>query len=114
MAEKIKVLIVDDHAVVRTGLRSLLESDPEIEVVAEAGDGNEAIQKTIELKPDVVLMDMLMPEHSGVDAIYSIAKKVPESKVLVLSVIDRLQDVEQALKFGARGYLLKSAGIEGQ
>ncbi|MFA5451309.1 MAG: response regulator transcription factor [Dehalococcoidales bacterium] len=114
MAEhtQIKVLLVDDHIIVREGLKSLLQDDADIQIAGEAGDGIEALKRAEELKPDVILMDILMPDRSGIDATYAISKKAPECKVLILSMLEEMQDVEQAFKFGARGYILKSAGID--
>lgn len=110
--EKIKVLLVDDHFIVRQGLRSLLQDEEDIDVVGEAGNYTEALKRVEELNPDIVLMDIIMPERSGIDAAYALSKKFPDCKVLILSVLEEMQDIEQAFKFGARGYILKSAGVE--
>lgn len=105
----IRVLIVDDHAVVRQGLRLLLDSQPEIEVVGEAADGEMAIQIARELKPDVILMDLLMPGMSGIEAIHHLTDLSIASNVLVLTSSLEDQLVKQALQAGARGYVLKAS-----
>lgn len=103
----IDVLIVDDHAVVRQGLRLLLEAQPNIRVVGEAADGETAVQRVRDLRPDVVLMDLIMPGMNGIEAIRRLKELPVESEVLVLS--SSLEDhlVKQALQAGARGYVLK-------
>ena len=103
----IRVLIVDDHAVVRQGLRLLLDAQPGVEVVGEAADGEMAVQMTHSLKPDVVLMDLIMPGMSGIEAIRRLQGQ--ESRILVLtsSLEDRL--VKDALQAGAHGYILKTS-----
>ncbi len=111
MAEKIKVLVVDDHAVVRSGLVTILKEQPDMLVAGEAKDGLEAINKATELKPDVILMDIFMPGMSGIDAIIAIKEKLPEAKVLILTVSESEENLFRALRFGAKGYLLKSADI---
>ncbi len=111
MAEQIRVLLVDDHAIVRNGLTNILAEDPSITVVGEACDGLEAIKKAVELKPDVVIMDIYMPRCTGLDAMMAIREKCPETKVLMLTVSEREEDVFRALRFGAQGYLLKNAAI---
>lgn len=105
----IKVLIVDDHAVVRQGLRLLLEAQPQIEVVGEAADGEMAVQLAQTLQPDVILMDLMMPGMSGIDALRQLQAKQVSSRVLVLtsSLDDSL--VRQALQAGAHGYILKAS-----
>jgi two-component system NarL family response regulator len=111
MAEMITVLIVDDHAVVRAGLVNILEAEADIHIVGEAGDGLEAIRKAQELKPDVVLMDIFMPGCTGLEAMVAINERLPDTKVLILTISDREEDLFQALRLGAQGYLLKSASI---
>ena len=111
MAEVIRVLVVDDHAVVRTGLANILGSEPDIRIVGEANDGVEAISKALELKPDVILMDIFMPVCSGLEATVTIKESFPDARVLILTVSDQEEDLFQALKFGAQGYLLKGATI---
>ena len=111
MAEPIRVLAVDDHPVVRAGLARLLGAESDIHIVGEARDGLEAINKALELKPDVIIMDIFMPRCSGLEATIAIRQKLPDAKVLILSISDREEDLFQALRFGAQGYLLKSATI---
>ncbi len=112
MAEMINVLVVDDHAVVRTGLAAILGAQPDMAVVGEARDGMEAVTKTMELKPDVIVMDIFMPKYSGLDAMIAIRESLPDAKVLLLTVSDSEENLFQALRFGAQGYLLKSANID--
>ena len=112
MAEKISVLIVDDHAVVRSGLATILGEQPDINVIGEAKDGFEAIDKAPKLKPDVILMDVFMPRLSGIDAMIAIKEKLPEARILILTVSESEETLLRALRFGAQGYLLKSASID--
>jgi NarL family two-component system response regulator LiaR len=107
MADKIGVLITDDHPVVRQGLRVLLELEEDIEVVGEAEDGAEAAQKVKELTPDVVLMDLVMPELDGIAATKRIRELSPKTRVLVLTNYAEDEQVFGAMKAGATGYLLK-------
>ncbi len=114
MKEKaIKVFLVDDHAVVRDGLRLLLESEGDMEVLGDAANGREAVQKVSMLKPDVVIMDIAMPELNGIDAIQQIKKRQSSVQILVLSMHSSPEHVFRAFRAGAHGYLLKeSAGRE--
>lgn len=112
MAERINVLVVDDHAVVRTGLATILGAESDITIVGEARDGLEAISKTLELKPDVILMDIFMPHCSGLDAMIAIRESLPDAKILLLTVSESEENLFRALRFGAQGYLLKSANID--
>jgi two-component system response regulator NreC len=105
----IRVLIVDDHAVVRAGLRLLLAQEPDIEPVGEAGTGREAIFEARSLKPDVVLMDVVMPEQTGLEALPILLHERPETKVLLLSMQDDPRYVREAFAAGASGYVLKEA-----
>ena len=106
--EIIKVLIVDDHTVVRKGLRALLSAKKYgLQVVGEAGNGNEAIQKAQQLKPDVILMDLVMPEKGGLDAIVEIRQLQPQARILVLTSFADDANVAEALRRGAYGFLLK-------
>jgi two-component system, NarL family, response regulator NreC len=105
----IRVLIVDDHAVVRSGLRHVLDAEEGIEVVGEAGDAQHAVFETRAKKPDVVLMDVVMPGKSGIEAIPDVLKDAPEAKVLVLSMQDDPRYVREAFAAGAAGYILKEA-----
>jgi two-component system response regulator NreC len=105
----IRVLVVDDHAVVRSGLRHVLEAASDIEVVGEAGDMREAVFEARAQKPDVVLMDIVMPGASGIEAVPAVLKEAPEAKVLMLSMQDDPGYVRQAFAAGASGYVLKEA-----
>jgi two-component system, NarL family, response regulator LiaR len=107
MHNKIKILIVDDHSIVRKGLRALLASQPDMEVVGEAADGLEAINKAESSRPEVILMDLIMPVKNGIDAISEIKKKNPGIRILVLSSFGEDDKVFPAIKAGASGYLLK-------
>lgn len=106
---KIKVLLADDHAILRAGLKLLLDAEPDIEVVCEAEDGIAAIQKTAELKPDVVLMDITMPGLNGLHATREILQTHPDVKVLVLTMHDDEGYLRQFLRAGASGYIVKKA-----
>ena len=105
---KVRILIADDHAIVRHGLRSLVESQPDWEVCAEAANGREAVEQVKRLRPDVVVLDITMPELNGLEATRQIVKEVPRTEVLILTM-DRSEEVaQQVLRAGARGYVLKS------
>src|SRR5262245_44941038 len=107
----IRILIADDHTLVREGLRKIIETQPGWEVVGEAADGRQAVQQALELKPELVILDLAMPQLSGVDAIQQIVRRLPSTRVLVLSMHADEVYVTRALKAGAHGYLLKdSAG----
>jgi DNA-binding NarL/FixJ family response regulator len=103
-----RILLADDHEVVRTGLRALLEEQPGWEVVAEAVDGRDAVEKASKFKPDAVVIDIAMPSLNGLEAVRQILKAVPQAKVLVLTMYDSDPLIQQVLQAGARGYLLKS------
>jgi DNA-binding NarL/FixJ family response regulator len=107
VSERLRVLIADDHPVFRGGLRALLATDPDLEVVAEAADGAEAISLTAQEQPDVVLMDLHMPDRDGVAATREILQSDPHVAVLVLTMFDDDDSVFAAMRAGARGYLLK-------
>jgi DNA-binding NarL/FixJ family response regulator len=105
--KKITVLLADDHAIVREGLRLLLESAPDIRVLAEAENGHQAVQQAVKFLPDVVLLDLAMPELDGIDAARLICKKVPWAKVLILSTYNESREVQAALEAGAAGFVIK-------
>lgn len=110
MTEALRVVLVDDHDLVRTGMRAVLETDERFQVVAEAGDGTEAVAVTQIHHPDVVVMDLQMPKMSGVEATRRILAARPGTAVLVLTMFDDDESVYSAVRAGARGYLLKGAG----
>jgi NarL family two-component system response regulator LiaR len=112
MAESIRVLIVDDHAVVREGLRALIDVDPELELVGEAADGVEAVQKARSLQPDVILLDLVMPRMGGIEAIGEIKQENPGARILVLTSFAEDDKVFPAIKAGALGYLLKDSSAQ--
>jgi two-component system, NarL family, response regulator NreC len=105
----LRVLIVDDHAVFRAGLRMLIDAEPDLEAVGEAGNARDAVFQARALKPDVILMDVTMPDQSGLDVVPTLLHERPETKVLVLSMEDDPQYVRQAFSAGASGYILKEA-----
>ncbi len=109
MTSRITVLLVDDHILVRRGFRRMLEDDPEIEIVGEAGDGSEAVEQAALLKPQVVVMDFALPSMNGAVATRLIRKASPEIEVLMLSMHAETNYVRTCLDAGARGYLLKNA-----
>jgi DNA-binding NarL/FixJ family response regulator len=109
----ITVFLADDHAVVRDGLRFLLEAQPDIRVIGDADNGRETVRLVKQLCPDVVIMDIAMPELNGVEATQKICAACPASQVIILSMYSTDEHIVRALQAGARGYLLKeSAGIE--
>ncbi|HEX2097845.1 MAG TPA: response regulator transcription factor [Rubrobacteraceae bacterium] len=112
MSENIRLLISDDHPVVRAGLRGMLSAESDFEVVGEATNGAEAVALTGELRPDIVLMDLRMPEMDGVTAISHIKEEYPETQVLVLTTYESDADILRAIETGATGYLLKDAPRE--
>jgi len=109
MPNKISVLLVDDHSLVRRGFRRILEDEPDMAVVGEAGDGTEAVRLAQELKPRVIVMDCALPGESGLSATRKILELMPEVAVLMLSMHSEETWVRQAMAAGARGYILKSA-----
>ena len=111
-AQRIRLLLADDHAVVRAGTRELLERQPDLHIVGEAVDGEEAVRLTQELQPDVVVMDVRMPRMSGVEATRRIKAENPDVRVLVLTAHDDDEYVFALLQAGANGYLLKTAEID--
>ncbi len=106
---KIRVILADDHRLVRLGFRRLLDDEPDMEVVAEAGNGAEAIDLADKFHPDVVVLDMAMPELDGLQAIHEIVRRSPDTKILILSMYDEPRYVRNAMQAGAHGYLLKNA-----
>ena len=105
----IRVLIADDHTLFREGLRALFASEGDIEVVGEAANGQEAVHRALELRPEVVVMDLMMPIMNGIEATRELLAKLPEVKVLVLSMYDDEEHVQRLLASGASGYMLKKA-----
>jgi len=108
----IRILIADDHAVVAEGLKQLIEAQADMQVVAIAGDGREAVRQVGELEPDVVIMDLSMPELNGADATRVLLEQGPERKVIVLSMYADHEYVRRALKSGARGYVVKRSAAK--
>jgi two-component system response regulator NreC len=105
----IRVVIVDDHAILRSGLRRVLEAEPDIEVVGEAENADRAVFETLQAKPDVIVMDVVMPGKSGIEGMPAVLQAAPEAKVLVLSMQDDPRYVREAFDAGASGYVLKEA-----
>jgi DNA-binding NarL/FixJ family response regulator len=108
----IRILIADDHAVVADGLKHLIEAQGDLEVVATVGDGREAVRVARELKPDVVLMDLSMPELNGADATRAILEREPQCRVIVLSMYAEREYVRRALRAGAAGYVVKRSAAK--
>jgi DNA-binding NarL/FixJ family response regulator len=108
----IRILIADDHGVVAEGLRHLVEAQPDMEVIATAGDGREAVQQARDAQPDVVLMDLSMPELNGADATRAILERDPKCRVIVLSMYSQREYVRRALKAGAAGYVVKRSAAK--
>jgi DNA-binding NarL/FixJ family response regulator len=109
MGNKLKVLLVDDHALVRRGFRRMLEDEPSIQVVGEASDGLEAVESAERLQPDVIVMDCALPQINGIEASRRILVGRPETKILMLSMHSEDTLIRQALEAGAKGYVLKNA-----
>jgi two-component system response regulator NreC len=105
----IRILITDDHGVIRAGLRALLSGLPEIEVVGEAVDGRETLRKAVELNPDIVIMDLSMPGMGGVEATAQLAKLAPNVRVLILTVHEEESLLKEVIRAGAAGYIIKRA-----
>jgi NarL family two-component system response regulator LiaR len=112
MTETIRILVVDDHTVVRDGLNALLSAEPGMQVVGSAGDGVEAVRLARELKPDIILMDLVMPRMDGVQATLEIKREQPAARVLVLTSFAENHQVFSAIKAGAIGYLMKDTSSE--
>ena len=109
MESLIRILMVDDHAIVRTGINALIEAEPDLEIAGEAINGKEAVEAFKSVKPDVVLMDLIMPQMNGIEAIKAIRKKSPKAKILVLTSFSEDDKVIAAIKSGALGYILKDS-----
>ena len=119
MTKKARILLADDHEIVRRGLRNLIEDRPEWNICCEAADGREAVAEAMRAKPDIVVMDIAMPRMNGLEAARRIVDKLPRTEVLILTMHESKQLIQDVLKSGARGYILKSdagkdlvAGIE--
>ena len=112
VADPIRVLVVDDHALFRRGLEMVLAHEADIDIVGEASDGTEAVDQAAALLPDIVLMDVQMPKRSGIDACTAIKDVVPSAKIVMLTVSEDEADLYEAIKAGASGYLLKEISIE--
>src|SRR5438046_1662148 len=110
--QELRVLVVDDQALFRRGLQMVLRDEKDIDVVGEAQDGNEAVQKAQETMPDVILMDVRMPRRSGIEATRQIKDLLPHVKILMLTISDEEADLYDAIKAGASGYLLKEIPID--
>jgi two-component system response regulator NreC len=108
-SSKIRVLVVDDHTILRVGLRMMLNAQPDIEVVGEASDGNAAVTEALRLSPDVILMDIAMPDCNGIEATRQVKRVLPETRVLVLTMHENEEYLFQTLRAGASGYILKEA-----
>ena len=110
--ELIRLVIADDHELFRRGLRMVLEDEESIEVVGEAGDGAEAVSMAVEEAPDVIVLDVRMPQLSGIEAARKVKEALPHTKILMLTISDEEDDLYQAIKAGANGYLLKEISID--
>jgi DNA-binding NarL/FixJ family response regulator len=108
-SEKIRILIADDHYIVRMGLVALVNTEPDMEVIAEAADGNQALELFAKHHPDLALLDLRMPGKGGIQTILEIRSKFPSARILVLSAFDGDEDIHQALRAGAQGYVLKNS-----
>jgi NarL family two-component system response regulator LiaR len=112
MSKAIQVFVTDDHPIVRRGLKTLLRSEPEFEFVGEAANGIEAVKKVLQIRPDVILMDLVMPKQDGLTTIEQIVSGYPEARILVLTSFDEADKVLAVFKAGAVGYLLKDSSPE--
>lgn len=110
--DALRIVLADDHTMVRAGLRALLEAIPGVSVVGETGDGGEALALALELRPDVVLLDVAMPTMSGLEAAARIGRELPDTRVIILSMHSADQYVVQALRAGVSGYLLKNGAVK--
>ena len=109
MSDKIRILLTEDHTIVRQGLARLLDDQPDLKIVGEATDGHAAVKLAMELKPDIVIMDIAMPRMNGIEAAKRITKKLPRTKILVLSMYSHEHYIHQLIESGISGYLLKDA-----
>jgi DNA-binding NarL/FixJ family response regulator len=109
MTKRSSVLLADDHAVVRLGLRTLIDQQPDLHVVAEAASGPEAIAKCLELQPDIAIVDLVLPERDGAEVCGAIRRELPRARILIVSGSAASEHVHRALKAGAQGYLLKDS-----
>lgn len=109
----ITILLVDDHAVMRMGLASLLETCGDVEVIGDTGDGESAVKKALKLRPDVVLMDLVMPEMDGIETTQRLLEKWPEANVLILTTFATSDGINRALEAGAKGAILKNSDLKG-
>ncbi|MBI4268084.1 MAG: response regulator transcription factor [Chloroflexi bacterium] len=107
----IGVLVADDHPMLRNGLRAALSAEPDISVLGEAANGLQAQDMAVRLNPDVIIMDIYMPQRDGLESLLSIKKKLPDVKVLMLTVSEREEDLLKAMRFGADGYILKKSDV---
>jgi len=108
--KRIRILLADDHAVVRQGFKMILGAEPDMEIVGEAGNGREAVERAEQLRPDIVVMDVAMPELNGIEATRRLAAAMPHTRVIALSMHKDSVYVREILRAGARGYLLKDSG----
>jgi two-component system response regulator NreC len=106
---KIRILLADDHTILREGIRSLIESEPDMSVIGEANDGHTAVKLASQLKPDIILMDLAMPLLNGLEATRQIKKQNPQAKILILTMHENEEYIRQVLVAGAMGYILKDA-----
>ncbi len=112
MVNKYRVVIADDHAIFREGIRSVFSRDPRFQVVGEAANGREAVEQTAALQPDLVILDIAMPELSGIEAARRIISQWPSTRIIMVSIHSRKPFILEALKVGARGYLLKESAAD--
>jgi len=105
----INIFLAEDHRLVRDGFRVLLETQPDLKVIGEAGDGRETVKQVLKLNPDIVLMDIGMPELNGIEATRQICEACPPTKVIILSMYSTSEHIARAFKAGARGYILKES-----
>jgi len=111
-AEPIRTVIVDDHALFRRGLEMVLEGEPDIELVGQASDGAEAVEKAAESLPDIVLMDIRMPRSNGIEACRAMKEAAPSTRIVILTISDEEEDLFEAIRAGASGYLLKDIPLD--